>query len=288
MSILSSLLRDVAALFFPPRCPVCGQMLAQGEHTVCTLCRATAPLTGFWRQADNPVLGRCRDMLPVERASGLLYYVHGSGWRELIRGFKYRGAWRTARAMGEWYGRCLKESGLYDDVEVVVPLPLHPVKRCRRGYNQSEYIAEGIAAQLGVEVDRRSVRRKRNTESQALKRAETGPAMSRMRSPSSVPGGLRGGTSCWWTTCSPRAARCFRAPGRFCARRPVAASASPRSPSRGTLWVRRGRVRKLFFNGPSVPAGAGAGPKLCYKHSFRQNIPRRGFEFSRLIATFGL
>ena len=145
MSILSSLLRDVAALFFPPRCPVCGRMLAQGEHTVCTLCRATAPLTG------------------------LLYYVHGSGWRELIRGFKYRGAWRTARAMGEWYGRCLKESGLYDDVEVVVPLPLHPVKRCRRGYNQSEYIAEGIAAQLGVEVDRRSVRRKRNTESQALK-----------------------------------------------------------------------------------------------------------------------
>ena len=118
MSILSSLLRDVAALFFPPRCPVCGRMLAQGEHTVCTLCRATAPLTGFWRQADNPVLGRCRDMLPVERASGLLYYVHGSGWRELIRGFKYRGAWRTARAMGEWYGRCLKESGLYDDRNV--------------------------------------------------------------------------------------------------------------------------------------------------------------------------
>lgn len=37
------------------------------------------------------------------------------------------------------------------------------------GYNQSEYIAEGIAAQLGVEVDRRSVRRVRNTASQALK-----------------------------------------------------------------------------------------------------------------------
>ena len=136
---------------------------------VCTLCRTTAPLTGFWLEADNPLLAKCRDMLPVERASGFLYYIHGSGWRELIRGFKYRGAWRTARAMGEWYGRCLKESGLYDGVEVVVPLPLHPVKRCRRGYNQSEYIAEGIASQLGAEVDRRSVRRKRNTESQALK-----------------------------------------------------------------------------------------------------------------------
>lgn len=133
MSILSDLLRDVAALFFPPRCPVCGVPLAQGERTVCTLCRTTAPLTGFWLEADNPLLAKCRDMLPVERASGFLYYIHGSGWRELIRGFKYRGAWRTARAMGEWYGRCLKESGLYDGVEVVVPLPLHPVKRCRRG-----------------------------------------------------------------------------------------------------------------------------------------------------------
>ena len=172
MSILSDLLRDVAALFFPPRCPVCGAPLAQGERTVCTLCRTTAPLTGFWLEADNPLLAKCRDMLPVERASGFLYYIHGSGWRELIRGFKYRGAWRTARAMGEWYGRCLKESGLYDGVEVVVPLPLHPVKRCRRGYNQSEYIAEGIASQLGAEVDRRSVRRKRNTESQARTRPQ--------------------------------------------------------------------------------------------------------------------
>ena len=221
MSILSSLLRDVAALFFPPRCPVCGRMLAQGEHTVCTLCRATAPLTGFWRQADNPVLGRCRDMLPVERASGLLYYVHGSGWRELIRGFKYRGAWRTARAMGEWYGRCLKESGLYDDVEggrapaatsrQALPPRVQPVRIHRR----RDCRAAGRGGRPPQRAPENAIRRARPS-----RRAETGPAMSRMRSPSAVPGGLRGGTSCWWTTCSPRAARCFRAPGRFCARRP--------------------------------------------------------------------
>lgn len=169
MSILSDLARDIASLFFPPRCAVCGEPLARGERTVCTFCRATAPLTGYWREADNPVVRKCWGMLPVEQASGFLFFLHGSGWRRLIHGFKYRGAWRTARAMGEWYGRHLRESGLYDGVEVVVPLPLHPFKRCRRGYNQSEYIAEGIAAQLGVPVDRRSVRRVRNTASQALK-----------------------------------------------------------------------------------------------------------------------
>ena len=169
MSILSELVRDVMSLLFPARCAVCGEPLVRGEHTICTLCRAMAPLTGYWREADNPVVRKCWGLVPVQQASGFLFFAHASGWRQLIHGFKYRGAWRSACVMGEWYGRCLKESALYDDVEVVVPLPLHPFKRCRRGYNQSEYIAEGIAAQLGVEVDRRSVRRKRNTASQALK-----------------------------------------------------------------------------------------------------------------------
>lgn len=169
MSILSDLLRDALALFAVPRCPVCGGELVRGEEAVCTLCRLTAPLTGFWREADNPVLQKFAGLVPVERASGFLYFVHGSGWRRLIHGFKYRGAWRTARAMGEWYGKCLADSGLYGDVDRIVPLPLHPFKRCRRGYNQSEYLAEGIAAQLGAEIDRHSVYRRRNTASQALR-----------------------------------------------------------------------------------------------------------------------
>ena len=61
MSILSDLLRDVASLLFPARCAVCGEPLARGERTVCTFCRATAPLTGYWNEADNPVANGPRD-----------------------------------------------------------------------------------------------------------------------------------------------------------------------------------------------------------------------------------
>lgn len=165
MSILSDLWR----LIVPAHCAVCGDALAEGEECVCTLCRATAPLTGYWREADNPVFRKCWGMVPVERASGFLFFAHASGWRRMIHDFKYRGAWRPARVVGAWYGGCLAESGLYDDVDVVVPLPLHPFKTCRRGYNQSEYIAEGIASQLGVPLDRASVGRRRNTASQALR-----------------------------------------------------------------------------------------------------------------------
>lgn len=168
MSILSDLLSDVGAVFFPPRCPVCGAMLPEGCRLVCTRCRADAPLTGFWSEADNAMARRLWGLMPVVRASALFYYSEGSGWRELIHRFKYKGAWRLAREAGLWYGEELRTGGLYDDVDVVVPIPLHPIKRLRRGYNQSEYLAEGIAASLGVDVCRRSVVRIRNNPSQAL------------------------------------------------------------------------------------------------------------------------
>ena len=132
----------------------------------------------------------------------------------------------------------LRESGFYDDVEVVVPCRYIPFGAAGGGYNPVRSTSPGIASQLGVEVDRRSVRRKRNTESQALKarrdrarNVEDAFAVGR-------PGRLAGrhvllvddvfttGNTLLATT-----------PPRFCARRPVAASASPRSPSRGTLWA---------------------------------------------------
>lgn len=169
MSILNDLWSDLAALLFPPRCAACGEPLVPGEETLCTFCRTTAPLTGYWREADNPVVRRFWGQIPVVQASAMLFYVHQSGWQRLIHGFKYHGLHRAAQAMGAWYGRLLAQSGLYADVEAVVPLPLHPLKRIRRGYNQAEVLAEAIAAQLGVGVERRSLRRRRNTASQARK-----------------------------------------------------------------------------------------------------------------------
>ena len=68
--------------------------------------------------------------------------------------------------LGRWYGRYLKQSELYDDVDVVVPVPLHWWRQIRRGYNQSEYIARGIARELGVKVLSHAVVRHRYNQSQ--------------------------------------------------------------------------------------------------------------------------
>ena len=58
MSILSELFGDAASLLFPRRCAVCGEPLARGERTVCTLngCKTvyeTDAFTGIIAKISN-------------------------------------------------------------------------------------------------------------------------------------------------------------------------------------------------------------------------------------------
>lgn len=108
----------------------------------------------------------------MEQASSYILFTEGSPWRTLIHRFKYGGKWRLGYDIGKMYGMSLAESALYRDVECVVPIPLHYRKRLHRGYNQSQYIADGIAESMGIEVVADAIRRVRNNPSQALRRAQ--------------------------------------------------------------------------------------------------------------------
>ena len=167
MSIFSDIWSDVRSLMLQRSCSVCGVALPRGEVVICSVCEATAPLTHMWEQEQNPLLEHFAALLPVERASALLWYVEGSAWRQAIHRFKYGGHWRAAYRLGRLYGALRKQAGFCDDVDVVVPVPLHWLRRLWRGYNQSEYIAQGIARELGVEADVKSVQRYRYNRSQA-------------------------------------------------------------------------------------------------------------------------
>ncbi len=165
--MLSDMLSDLRRIILPAVCPICGGRLPRGEAVVCSLCEATAPLTHLWSDVENPLRERLAGLMPIERAAAFIWYVEGSPWREAIHRFKYGNMWRTAYNLGRWYGACLKQSGLYDDVDVVVPVPLHWRRRLSRGYNQSEYLADGIARELGVKVDNQCVVRRHYNKSQA-------------------------------------------------------------------------------------------------------------------------
>ena len=165
--MLSDLLADLRSLLFPSGCVVCGGDVSSSMHGICTMCRYSIPLTNFWKTEDNPTKEHFAGIIPLVHASSFFYFSHDSQWRSLIHRFKYGGEWRLAESFGRWYGRELRESGLYDDVDVVMPVPLHFIKAIKRGYNQSSYLAESIAREIGKPTDRRSVRRHRNNPPQS-------------------------------------------------------------------------------------------------------------------------
>ncbi|MCC8062029.1 MAG: ComF family protein [Rikenellaceae bacterium] len=157
--------------FFPAVCPVCGEALGRGERTICLRCRWDMPLTDYWTAEDNPAAKMLRNRIPdLCQAAALLYFRHESGYRAMIHSLKYSGRRDIAVALGEMFGRELRESPLYDDIEVLVPVPLHWTKRMHRGYNQAEEICTGLGRSMGIPSDFRSLKRIRRTRTQALHR----------------------------------------------------------------------------------------------------------------------
>ena len=169
--MLRNVIDTVVSLLFPSGCIVCGEHITRSMHGICTHCRFDIPLTNYWLEHDNPVKELFDGIVPIEEGSSFFFFSGHSLWRTLIHRFKYSGRWRIAYTMGLWYGEELKASGLYDNIDVIVPIPLHPIKLLRRGYNQSTYLAEGIARSMGVKVDCRSLRRHKNNPSQTRRHA---------------------------------------------------------------------------------------------------------------------
>lgn len=149
---------------------ICGEHIGSEMHGICIKCRYEIPLTYYWRSAENPVKEHFAGLVPLVQGSSFIFYSSNSLWRDMVHRFKYGGEWAIAESMGRWYGAELRDSGLYDDIDIVVPIPLHPLKTLRRSYNQSRYLAEGIARELGAKVVADAVVRRRNNPSQARRR----------------------------------------------------------------------------------------------------------------------
>ncbi len=166
---ISGVVGDVASLILPRTCLACGRVLLENESCICLACRYNMPLTNFSKHKDNPVKLLFENVLPVESATAMFWFVGGTEWQRIIHNFKYYGRWFFAQKMGEMFGEELLDSGEFEGVDLIIPIPLHYRRRLRRGYNQSEQLAIGMGRKMGIKCDFRSVCRRRFNDSQTSK-----------------------------------------------------------------------------------------------------------------------
>jgi len=154
MSYIYDFWDDFISLLFPRLCYACGNYLLRNESLICTECYVVIPRTNYHNEPNNPVAqlfwGRCM----IEKAAAFSYYNKGSRIRKLIHNMKYKGIREIGYELGKIYGSALKSSGFMNDIDMIIPVPLHPSKKRIRGFNQSESICTGIgeAASLQVEI----------------------------------------------------------------------------------------------------------------------------------------
>lgn len=167
--LIKDWLSSFLSLLFPRCCVVCGGPLARGEECLCTMCNINLPRTDYHLRKDNPVEKMFWGKIPLEHATSFFFYRKGSDFRQILHQLKYGGQKGIGAIMGRYMAAELLESGFFEGVDVILPVPLHKKKQQIRGYNQSEWIARGIAAVTGISIDMESVVRQKNTETQTRK-----------------------------------------------------------------------------------------------------------------------
>ncbi len=156
-------------LLFPPACAACGETLLEGENCLCLSCLADLPRTQFHREAENPVSRIFWGRAPIFRATSLFFFTKGSKYQRMMHCFKYDGGKEIGLILGQALGHDLSSVPDFSDIQAVLPVPLHPGKQKKRGYNQSEWIAKGVAHGLQTRVETRALLRVRASETQTRK-----------------------------------------------------------------------------------------------------------------------
>jgi len=164
-----SFLHDFVSLIWPKRCPGCGEKLHQKDEELCVFCQFAIPKIDFHLEQDNPIAAIFWGKVNLHAAAVGYSFKKGGRIQHIIHALKYDGNSNIGIFMGELYGKRLKESSLFNDVDVIIPVPLHPKKEKIRGYNQSEMIAIGMAQSMNCTVDTTTLTRNIHTTSQTKK-----------------------------------------------------------------------------------------------------------------------
>lgn len=176
------LIDDILDFIFPRYCVMCDKRLTTQEKHLCLPCYMHLPRTSyhkvehsnleklFWglKREDDSTDSAINYNVPIERGTSFFFYTEST--KKILKQLKYYSYPEIGLYMASKFVEELKDddSSFFDDIDVIVPIPLHWIRQMHRGYNQSTYIAQGISKETGIPVCTKAVKRTVNNKSQTL------------------------------------------------------------------------------------------------------------------------
>ncbi|TVR41716.1 MAG: ComF family protein [Bacteroidia bacterium] len=162
-------LNDFVSLVYPETCCACKSLLADGERHLCIYCIHGLPKTDFFRYKENQLSRIFWGRMRLETGTSLLYFQKGGKVQRVIHQFKYKGNTDLGFYLGTMLGLSLQHAELYADLDLIVPVPLHPARESKRGFNQSRVISDGISHVLSIPCPGNLLVRREYTSTQTKK-----------------------------------------------------------------------------------------------------------------------
>ena len=156
-------------VFYPSLCYGCNNELIQGDQYICLQCQTEMGRTYFESIRDNPVEKLFWGRADIQCAASTFYYIDKTPLQQIVHHIKYRQEKELGIHMGEIMG--IHGSGLFTEckTDLCIPMPLHPKKEYKRGYNQASMLCEGIFKQTGIPYNEKALVRNENTRTQTKK-----------------------------------------------------------------------------------------------------------------------
>ena len=165
----SQLFKELLQLVYPALCCHCGEPLVGDEDSLCTHCMCHLTWARHAAMPNNDVELRLAGRVPYQAAAALFLFRQGSVVQDVVHQIKYHGNLHLAHRFGCLLGNELVSSKRFDDIDCLVPVPLHPWRKWQRGYNQSELLCRAMAEVMGKPVITNNLIRRRYTSSQTHK-----------------------------------------------------------------------------------------------------------------------
>ncbi|MDF2473390.1 MAG: hypothetical protein K0R21_1172 [Anaerocolumna sp.] len=155
-----NLFEPIINIFYPRRCPICGNIATPRGELACPACRETISLIQEPRckKCSKPVESEeaeyCLDCFKKKHKyrKGFALWLYDGAMKKSMGDFKFHGR----KEYGKFYVSEIMKRYSTDIMaiapDVIVPIPIHRSKLVKRGYNQAEILAKGLGNELGIPV----------------------------------------------------------------------------------------------------------------------------------------
>lgn len=163
------MIKDLLSLIFPRCCVITHTALVKGEQYISVNCAHQLPKYDLNIPNEN-LHKRFYGLITIKHAFAYYKFSKNSNTRKLLHHLKYGNCPELGEITGKWYGQALIEAGYKAGFfDLIVPIPMHKVKQRKRGYNQCDGIARGLAAVLEIPWASDVLEKKVNTQTQTRK-----------------------------------------------------------------------------------------------------------------------